>query len=235
MGGSIRIVTKLNNELHTHTRWTNALPEYVMSDKFIEKDEKYIKKYLENYKTSQYKLDIELFSPCDYGLDVFDFDKKVILSNQGYCAYDMIETVSISLSLRYTNFTDRNEEILKTKRMYDKKQLSLVKGYDEQSVVEQPETYEKAWKLMDDSGEVINFKVNWEDFGWKYIRFEESEKGFIEMLDYCVKNYKLTLEDIKDWVTFIKDRYEDESETNFKDLENKYINYYRENKLKRIV
>lgn len=246
MGGSIRVITKLNNEIYKHTRWTNRLPEYVVSDKFIERDEKYINEYLEEYKNSYYKSDIELFSPCDYGLDVFDFDKKVIISNQMYCSYLQIDTAAISLYLNGVVITDsnsNNEDVppQKTKRMYDKKQISLKRGWfdNESSNIEQPKTYEKAWELASKSTkkykESLNFKVNWEDFGWKYIKFEESDNGFIEMLDYCIKNYHLSTEEIKDWIDYIKYKYEDDSEINFNDVEKKYINYYREHKLERIV
>lgn len=234
MGGTIRVITVLDSKVHKQSRWTNPLPDYVQTDKFVEGNKEWVEEYLSHYETSAYAENDETFSPNGYGLDVFDFDNKVLLTDQGYCQYDRIDYATVALHLGGNVIHGRKKEDVPpatTRRMFEKGMLGLVnwvdgKGFQE---VECPDTYDEAWKIIQDTNEyrwntprrgldftgfkkvkkpkvqAMSFSILWEKMGWKVIKFEESKAGFKKMLEYCKKNYNLTEEDINDWKEFLKD------------------------------
>ena len=97
MGGTIRVIHVIDKQIDKQSRWTNSLPEYVKTDKFISGDRKWINDYLT--RKSAYREDDESFSPNGYGLDVFDFDKREIHTCQGYCSYSEISYATVWLWL----------------------------------------------------------------------------------------------------------------------------------------
>jgi len=97
MGGSIRVVHKLNGVITKQTRWTNSLDDYVQNSQFIKSDPEHIQEYLN--RPTDYGEPPEHFAPNGYGLDFFDFDKKEIHTWQGYTSYQDIEYIALFLWL----------------------------------------------------------------------------------------------------------------------------------------
>lgn len=221
MGGTIRVITVVDNNVYKQSRWTNPLPDYVKTDKFVKCDRIWINDYLSHYDSSAYAEKEETFSPNGYGLDVFDFDNKRILTSQGYCSYERIDWSAIYLYMAGCVITDlpvEDQTPTTTKRMFEAGMLGMVDwGMKEISL---PNTFDEALKIMEETDQyrfhkhsqpppkviAIGFSILWKKMGWDLIQFEESKKGFKEMLDYCNKNYTLTEKDVKVWKKFIRER-----------------------------
>ena len=108
MGGSIRVVTKIDGVISKQTRWTNSLPQFVKNESFLNCDREYVQEY--NNRESKYRESNETFSPNSYGLDFYDFDSKKIYTNQGYCGYSDIDMTEIFIYLhgRVANVSTKN-------------------------------------------------------------------------------------------------------------------------------
>jgi len=249
MGGTIATIIKLNDKIYKLDGITNSLPEFVKIDKFIECDKKWIKYYISCFN------EVKTFSPEGYGLDIFDFDNKRILTMQGYCSYYTIDYTNILMYLNGcvgtdTKVNDRPPEA--SKRMYNKKYTKLGTYSDDYKRLildEQPEKYEDALKILKKQNKkrfrTDFFNIMWDKLGWTYIEFNEGMDGSIKMLDYCIKNYKLSPTDIDDWfenfyqqLNDYDEEYNEEPEKT-KDELNKlkhyYKTFYRTSKLKEIL
>jgi hypothetical protein len=95
MGGSIRVVTKIDGTIHKQIRWTNYLPDFVPYPEFISCNKEYIQAYINRANPEQEE--VQTISPYGYGLDVFDIDAKKLWTMQGYCSYITIDTVLLSM------------------------------------------------------------------------------------------------------------------------------------------
>lgn len=95
MGGKIRVIHIVDGETSIQSRHTNPLPEYVKNMKFIKGDREYIKEYINT--PSSFREKREYFSPNGYGLDIYDFDKKIIYNCQSYTHLKTIQRVSLLL------------------------------------------------------------------------------------------------------------------------------------------
>ena len=139
MGGSIRVVHRIGGEINKQTRWTNSLPGYVQNEKFVEGDPEYVKEYLS--RPSEWREKKEYFAPNGYGLDFYDFDKKIIHTIQGYTSYKDIEYSAVFLWLLgkvstldsivdgkifLTKCTDKDEYFFphEVRKMWEKNMLS---------------------------------------------------------------------------------------------------------------
>jgi len=229
MGGSIRTVHVIDKKYDIQTRWTNSLPEYVKSSKFVLSDMDYIKSYLN--RKSEYRNEKETFSPTDYGLDVFDFDNKTIINCQGYCRYDDISYCVVSLynnqsyasidddngKITITPITKEDEEFYPTevKQMWEKNMLSVdlrIRHSDIDKIKNKSDygktSFEDILKQManfeDRDNGIASFKIKWADFGWKLKVFEPD--NLLGFYNYIKENYKLTSEDINDWEGHINER-----------------------------
>lgn len=96
MGGSIRVVTKIDGVTHKQIRWTNVLPEWVKHTNFIKCDKAYVQAYIDRANPEEQE-EVQTISPYGYGLDVFDFDAKKLWTMQGYCSYIDIDTILLSM------------------------------------------------------------------------------------------------------------------------------------------
>ncbi len=115
MGGQIRVIIREEDgTVHKHSRWTNSLPCFVKNPKFLSEDKEYIKMYIEGYKTSGYKSDVEFLSPnTEYGMVILDFKDKWVASMNGYCSFDNYELAGLLLDAR--NVVDNDGQIDKNK------------------------------------------------------------------------------------------------------------------------
>jgi hypothetical protein len=96
MGGSIRVVIKLDGTMHKQIRMTNYLPNFVPYPEFINVDKEYVQAYI-NRGSPEDQVEKQTISPYDYGLDVFDFDAKKLWTMQNYCSYIDIDTILLSM------------------------------------------------------------------------------------------------------------------------------------------
>jgi len=218
MGGSIKTIIIRDEKQNILDGYTNSLPEFVKTDKFIDGDKEWIDEYIKCYYNSK------MFTPNDYGLDIFNFDKKEILTCQCYCSYNNIEYTSISLYMGghvLTTTENQDKPPFVSKRMWDKGMIRLTANfYDEKNKkfintdnVDQKSSYEDSFQYLKDNNPMStkidreslelnqleryqngienlpsSYKIRWEDFGWKLKTFEDSFEGSIEMLDYCIAN-----------------------------------------------
>jgi len=211
MGGSIRVVTIKDGVTKCTSRWTNVLPHFVKHDKFIEKDERWIKEYIN--QNSEYSDGSDNFSPEGYGLDVFDFDRKKIYTCQDYCGYDTIDYVAIELYVTDrvmgidNNDTDEYYPSV-AKRMWDKQMISsriislgtneedmtFIKTFDEAMKIGKQLFKDRA-KIFNNTKKYLEFVINWKQFGWELKEYENWRKYFNNIR----LAYNLNEEEIKGW------------------------------------
>ena len=112
MGGTVAVtVRKEDGTVIPMHRWTNSLPYWIKTRKFIENPSKTMEEYI--YQDQE---DSEAFvAPEGYGLVVIDLKEKKILSYQDYTTFDLIfgtAKFSIDLNLRDTlDFKLKDAEI----------------------------------------------------------------------------------------------------------------------------
>ena len=88
MGGSICVAVRRSNgkEVVMET-WTNSLPHYFNSRKFLEEDSKTVNKFIKDgcQKISYFRGKLKEIDESSYGVILIDFKDKLIWSHQGYC------------------------------------------------------------------------------------------------------------------------------------------------------
>lgn len=228
MGGDIRVIHVIDDKPNIQVRWTNPLPDYVKADRFMNFDLEYINEYLN--KPSEHRYDGEaVFAPVGYGLDVFDFNKKKIYTNQGYCQYTHIHFTSVLTYIHDRIWPKPDKDTDEyypniVKRMFDVGMVTpCIRSYDSasNSVVNEPITgiadFDKLIRKMYEleyptigKRQMTTFEVNWDRFGWEVIKFEESLKGWETFRDLMISEYKISDSDTKVWNDYLSDRYEDE-------------------------
>jgi hypothetical protein len=118
MGGTVAVTIRdPSGKIHKMGRWTNPLPRFVNSFKFITCDEKHLKDYLDvwyqmrqDWKTygdsadnpspmsSCYARDANMMcAPQEYGIVVIDYVDHVLITNQGYAPFGRSDLFKIFL------------------------------------------------------------------------------------------------------------------------------------------
>lgn len=220
MGGSLKIVIKEKDVYYPRIVHTNFMPFFVQNDKFIENNKDYIGR-LKKVKSPYGKIQDNLISAYDYGIDFFDLDNKIIINSQGYCSYDYIMKNSIYLYLN-GNITGKNkygEDYYPKvfKRMYQKgmiipkklirnDEFEKIDNFDINKFYSKPNRYFR-------KKDIIIFEIQWERFGWKYLKFED--EGRLETCEFIFDNYKLSDNDLEDWKNELLKGDEDHIINNF--------------------
>lgn len=222
MGGAVRVIVKKNDIIYKQTRWTNAMPGFVNHDKFIEKDEAWWDQYI-NQKT--YYSTAGDFSPEGYGLVIFDFDAKRIISKQGYCGFDDISYSAIWLELEGCVIgidPADPDEFLPTivKRMWEKEMLKVI-SWDRVTnkwILEKTfdgKSYDEVWNFIEKNekkshksnrpkkGKIYQFKVNFHKFGWELHEFGDYTP-WEKILKLVQEHYTLTDAEVKNWDNWIE-------------------------------
>jgi hypothetical protein len=216
MGGSIRVVTIFEGKIFPQTRWTNPNPFFVKNLNFLICKKEHIEEYLNDYeKCDGYSENEESFSPNGYGLDVFDFDKKIIYSTQCYCSYDTISYSMVynelaSMFERKPEPDDRNYYPNIARELWDNNAIYIdnKRGYyskDNLSFDASIKMFEKYYRDKN-SPPYPEYHINWEKFGWKTFRFQENKEESKKMFDELKKNYSLTEKDVKEWEIYLKEK-----------------------------
>lgn len=240
MGGAVRVIVKQDDVIHKHTRHTNALPDFVKSDKFIECDKKYMNDYL-NVK-SDYSSDKDTFSPDGYGLVVLDMDSKTIISSQGYCSFEYIMLTTYALyEMGCVMGVDKDSPYYypnTIKRMWEKDMLSATESYLSEGKVESklinPSFEELHSMAIDrDNQQHVNLFINWDKFDWTLIELGEGD--IINLFKEVTDRYLLEDEDLDDWKSYINyDSYDEDSTKEIKNMFSRYKAKVRQLKLKNI-
>jgi hypothetical protein len=203
MGGELKVIIKKEEEFKIQIAWTNGMPSIIKNDKFIEGDDKYINNFFIGNN--------EPFSPVQYGIDIFDFDKKLIINSQGYCNYREIDHTTISLYLGGVYFDgidkeDENYFPTVFRRMYDNGMLTTCNRIwgDERITFEPIDDFKIEWYLKNidkirykKKFSRLTFRINWEKYGWEIV--DNLDEGGIETLKYVYNLYDISDSDLKTW------------------------------------
>ncbi len=207
MGGSINVTIRKEDEtVYNMSKWTNDLPWFCQNVKFYEINNKHIQNYIDKTQPNEFTS----LNPDGYGLVVFDFNTKTILSNQNYINFDVI---SIS-SLRIETFDSENtlplyDEYSTTnnvKKLLDKK---IIKTYNSCSSLDNNITINKisSWNEV---VTLINGDISqWIEFNltppnWTLLEFDDDHDGFNKMKNKIIElGFKLNNEEIKLWDEFL--------------------------------
>lgn len=199
MGGSIAI-TLITPEGQTYKmgRWTNSFPGFINNLKFIQKDDIHIEEYLESWlemkkdwnengpdgpfehNMTPIYLPYEQMAPMGYGLVVIDMQRNKIYHCQGYSSLG-----SVFFTERMKKFNEEN---------YDA--IQILKKHGRLSHCEK-------WGPGSDL-----YKVDLSPF--VVHKYEESFAGFTEMMKDLRKEYFLSDEELKTWMSYIKDIEDEE-------------------------
>ena len=192
MGGVIKVVIIKNGVVNDQLWSTSCLPDFVQNENFIMCNDSYIQEYIDESVDDDYDKTNLGFSPTCYGLDVFDFDKKVILTMQSYCGYRYIRSSDIIL---YCNQSKEYFDVVEN--MYNKNMLlpiNVIHGI------------KHSFKICVDvvcKGEYVRgdvFKIKWEELGWKHILFSDDVIGSLKMYYYLQQSgYKICEEGWNKW------------------------------------
>lgn len=238
MGGSIGVtIREENGTIHKMCRWTNPLPDFFRSVKFIEKYADYLKEYLNTWyeMVKEYKDHIDgvkllpkitmvdvyapypFFAPMGYGLVVIDYQKNKVYSAQGYSSF--VSNINDAMIIQDL----RNEEDAQFwKELCDKKLLIFEKYYKannndenyEGEIVNQQISFEELVALLNKNRterNYLQFRINVEP--WEFIRFEETLKGFTEFKEKLLsEGFEFSDEDEKSWSDYFSILTEREKE-----------------------
>lgn len=208
MGGSLGFtIRKADGTEHRMCRWTNATPEFINSEKFLNEDEEHFSNFMlawndmrEDFLSGKNEHNMTMvyapypfLAPMDYGLVVVDYKTKTILSLQGYTSYGRLLASSVIMAIRHSDRPSEEdlECIENFESLYKAGRIKQVNGYlpekdFEPTTVELPDF---ALGLDEIKGLVHASKkfklidgVVWSEFPidmspWKIIDFEESGSG----------------------------------------------------------
>ena len=227
MGGAIKVIIKHEGIVHKQTRWTNLIPRFVLTDKFVEGDVLHIHDYLN--AESAYSDPSDDFSPDGYGLLVFDFDAKRIYDCQGYTGLNQYDSVHLLVQTQHNPALeqlkkDPDWEVNAWRRMWDKKMLNVFQyHFNEPEIVKILEldvSFDEVCKIMSDhhptaksrrkfkkltdEERIRGFNVKWKEMGWEYKTYRENAEGYSEYYEDIKSNYNLTADECKNWEEWIK-------------------------------
>ena len=207
MGGSIGItIREEDGTIHKMCRWTNSMPYFFRSIKFIEKDKEYLKEYLnvwyemvKEYEDAQNGIKplpeitmVDVYAPfpylapMDYGLVVVDYMNNKVLHSQGYSSFvSKINESTIYLELKNPEDSQEWEQLCNQKKLLlESKYYYELNKHEE---INKEVSFEEIKSLVSTKERDIiglDFKIKTEP--WEFIRFEEDENG--------IKNLKLEIE-----------------------------------------
>lgn len=238
MGGTVGVtIREKDGTLHKMARWTNSLPDFARSMKFINKDKNHFDDYLKvfyemkadyekNKNTGKFEFnmtDVYIpysghIAPIEYGLVVIDYQTEQILHCQGYTSLDAIHKSEITSPQCYDKKTvDMIQELIDARRV--KCQRIIFKEDANYKSAEIALKYVEVDGKLTVVPEPENDKEFWiNDYEidlnpWKIKRFAESKEGFLELKE-AIKTLGLEMseEDEKIWDEFINYRYHNEKD-----------------------
>jgi len=238
MGGSIAVtIREEDGTEHRMCRWTNPLP-FVFSGIFAGEFnlEEYLKiwnemreDYLENKDTGNFQhnmtsvyADSPYLCPMGYGLIVIDFQKKVIISSQGYTSVDTLPIVSLQYDREHENTGDSRWDHFKKLypdkiigfTMYDRdnefKAISMelkeqnkidFAKVEEEFFVSNREKYRDAW---------MEFIIDTSPF--EVFKYKEHDKNSVLEMKEFIKElgFVLSEEEEQYWGSWIEERCQEE-------------------------
>lgn len=206
MGGSIALTLRTRDgQVFKQHRWTNPLPFFTKNPHFFEEDnDDYIEEYLNRENDDE---PWRFLAPMGYGLVVIDFQKKRLLSMQGYCSFDdelfsfyehnedpgvegLFEAKRIK-KIRYTTKSKKDEDHWKSF-----KPLSTARA-----------SFEKLKSRKDKADHCIAF-ADIDIKPWVFERFPETplgERGFRTAINKL--GFELTSEDETEWKKWAQERW----------------------------
>ncbi len=214
MGGSVRvIVRKKSGEVIPMTRHTNPLSNIVQNPRFFT-DETWIDEYISKSSESDYDdTSFKLLQPTGYGIVVFDFLKKKILSSQGYTNLgDMLISSMKMDQLRVKKDNDwcsyNNATLLNrmgvldiTKHTFDAITYDNIKAEIIDCTIDDLITHEGnmfGTKPIDQKIAIdYTAKINFGKLGWELCDYDDDTKGMISVFQHMYDDgFKFTIEDL---------------------------------------
>ncbi len=147
MGGSIGFsIREKDGTEHRMCRWTNSMPYFINTPKFIHQDPQHLKKYLntwyemvDSYKSGAYKNEqftmadvyapYPFLAPMGYGLVVVDYKSLNVLHLQGYTSFGRLLPSDINSATQ--GYEENSDEYLNDiKQLYAENRIINVKCYD---------------------------------------------------------------------------------------------------------
>ena len=193
MGGSIRVIIVKDKIVTKKTRWTNSLPSFVQDSNFIDCKKEWVDEYINS--PSDYTTPQNDFSPEGYGLDVFDFDKKIIYSCQGYCSYKAIDFIDML-------FYEESKEVIK--ELFSRELLRIQYNFigEIQTITESFEYFLDKLNYFIDQKHA-RFIIDWEKTGWTLKKYKETKEQWEEYFFEIQNNYELTESEKEHWNDWI--------------------------------
>lgn len=206
MGGTIRVINKIDNKIVINDRWTNNLPEYVKNEKFFDCDRQYVADYISRRED---QFDDTGVYPVAYGLDFFDFDNKVIYTMQSYTSYNSVDP--ITLHFYYNgNVLDNGKPITQSspyflpntiKAMWDRGFIDVLaykgdieKGWKEENEIvltkeEVNLTFEECYELMRKTNHLIKNSIS-------EILLEKIKSFFAAEMPLCLLEFRFNFKNL---------------------------------------
>ncbi len=237
MGGSIRVIVREESgKVHKMVRWTNQLPYFVKNKRFFESDKNHIDEYVnrnDSYKMNNY----DIMAPDGYGIVVFDFKKKKILSSQSYCGFDDFRSSELYLSKNSKssiNF-DLYNNILE---MRDNNMLIYNESNDETNEIYEVEPFDID-EFIDSSHRKFQsafIQIDYNKIGWQLIDNGDSIEDEFNIYETMFNDgFKFTYEDNLVWEESLKLHDDFENDLIKEGVYLNYVKLKREDKLKRIL
>lgn len=216
MGGQIKVIIREENgKIHKHERWTNPMPYFVKTSKFLEKNKAHIKNYIQNCNKEKTCSNL---SPVDYGIVVFDFKSNIILSCQSYTGFNFIRNGLVEayinedwdLFIQCEGYTD--EELKNFKNLFENKKIisyNLLKNDNSNEKIFFDSTDKIFLKYLIDKDKrdeicVCGFNLDLSPFA--LFKFSENAEGLKEFKNKMIElNFVFSTEDNKEWDNYVKE------------------------------
>jgi hypothetical protein len=213
MGGSIGVtIREENGTIHKMCRWTNSLPDFFRSIKFITKDKEHLKEYLKVWQemVTEYNeakkgdkplpkitmVDVyapfPYFAPMNYGLVVIDYMNNKVLHSQCYSSFvSNIHKSSIKEDFRDAEYKDIWMQLCKENKLVLVETFNYVTQKEQE--INEEINFEGLQTIIDskDRNQDYIFKIKTEP--WEFVRFKENREE--------AEKFKSELEQLGFWFT----------------------------------
>jgi hypothetical protein len=188
MGGTVRIITKLKNEVLVGNCWTGSLVYLFKNIKFLNEDQKHLDSMMDEDKE---KLAL---APFDYGLIFIDLVSKRILYSQEFTPLDYFNPISIQGICN----DGQHGYIEPIQTLINQKKLSFVPSKN----CINPSKFEalvSSQNIQKDMKELMT--------PFTYQRFDRSLQGFTEFKQEVEKILLLSKNDLSAWDEYIEEEF----------------------------